>query len=218
MKVLCSYSWMLCKHNSSGGNSREANSFLTSCQRVGGYGVASGWCPLSTTRSGHFQLDVPFIFVKWIYNIKSGPRWKWISRMHQISFLCWNGDDVGEFRRLSRWSEPETVSSSGDNVCTWSTVCKFPSLPNFLLLQQALHCTCFMNLWASVCMKGFRNNLSAYIWFGDSTNRFQFWTTPSRSQTQRMNPTPPPFLCKCLAVMFNSGLGFRVQLAWCLCS
>ncbi len=118
LKILCSYSWMLCKHNnSSGGNSREANSFLTSCQRVGGYGVASGWCPLSTTRSDHFQLDVPFIFVKWIYKIKSGSRWKWISRMHQISFLCWNGDDIGDFRRVSRWSEPETVSSSGDSVC-----------------------------------------------------------------------------------------------------
>ncbi len=85
MKVLCSYSWMLCKHNSSGGNSREANSFLTSCQRVGGYGVTSAWCSLSTTRSGHFQMDVPFIFVKWIYKIKSGSRWKWISRMHSCA-------------------------------------------------------------------------------------------------------------------------------------
>jgi hypothetical protein len=147
---------------------------------------------LPTTWFGHFQLDVFFIFVKWIYKIKCGPRWKWISTMHQISLLWWNGDDVGEFRRLSRWSEPETVSSSGDSVRTWSTVCKFPSLPNFLWLQQALHCTCFMNLWASVCTKGFRNNLSAYIQLGDPANRFQFWTTLSRSQTQGMIPTTPP--------------------------
>lgn len=168
---------------------REANSFLTSCQRVGGYGVASGWCPLSTTRSDHFQLDVPFIFVKWIYNIKSGPRWKWISRMHQISFLCWNGDDVGEFRRLSRWSEPETVSSGGDSVCTWSTVCKFPSLPNFLWLQQALHWTCERQCawkdFAIICLRIY-GLVTLQI---DSSSEPHF---PDR-RPKGWTPPPPPF-------------------------
>ncbi len=199
MKVLCSYSWMLCKHNSNGGNSREANSFLTSCQTLGGYGIPSRWCPLSTTRSGHSQLHVPFIFVKWIYKIKSGPRWKWISRMHQISFLCWNGDDIGEFRRVSRWSEPETVSSSGDSVCTWSTVCKFPSFPNKRCIVLVLWTCERQCAWKDFALRIY-GLVTLQI---DSSCEPHFPDRGPKGWT-------PPFLCKCLAVMFHSGLGFRV--------
>ncbi len=128
------------------------------------------------------------------------------------SHSCVEMEMMSESLDPSAGEASQRPSAVVEIVCVPGRQCvSFHRSPTFLWLQQASHCTCFMNLWASVYMKGFRNNLSAYIQLGDPANRFQFWTTLSRSQTQRMNSTTPPFLCKCLAVMFHSGLGFSLH-------